>query len=89
MVEGKSVWLDPDVSPSAACHFEAARRAVPRLSRKELERQLTLSLAAQVNHAQALKRQMGRLLELEAQVAALERPGRGALGWLRGLGLGG
>ena len=89
MVEGKSVWLDPDVSPSAACHFEAARRAVLRLSRKELERQLTLSLAAQVNHAQALKRQMGRLLELEAQVAALERPGRGALGWLRGLGLGG
>jgi hypothetical protein len=89
MVEGKSVWLDPDVSSSAAWHFEAARRAVPRLSREELERQLTLSLAAQVNHAQALKRQMGRLLELEAQVAALERPGRGAMGWLRaGLGLG-
>jgi hypothetical protein len=88
MVEGESVWLDPDVSASAAWHFEAARRAVPRLSREELERQLTLSLAAQVNHAPALKRQMGRLLELEAQVAALERPGRGALGWLRGLGLG-
>ena len=62
---------------------------MPRLSREELERQLTLSLAAQVNGAQALKRQMGRLLELEAQVAALERPGRGAMGWLRGLGLGG
>jgi hypothetical protein len=89
MVEGKSVWLDPDVSPSAACHFEAARRAVPRLSREELERQLTLSLAAQVNGAQALKRALGRLVELEAQVAALERPGHGALGWLRGLGLGG
>ena len=86
MVEGKSVWLDPDVSPSAACHFEAARRAVPRLSREELERQLILSLAAQVNHAQALKRQTRRLLELETQVAALERPGRGAMGWLRGLG---
>jgi hypothetical protein len=89
MVEGASVWLDPDVSPSAACHFEAARRAVPRLSREELERQLVLSLAAQLNHAQALKRQLGRLLELEAQVAALERSDRGALGWLRGLGLGG
>jgi hypothetical protein len=89
MVEGASVWLDPDVSPSAACHFEAARRAVPRLSREELERQLVLSLAAQLNHAQALKRQLGRLLELEAQVAALERSGRGAMGWLRGLGLGG
>ncbi len=86
MVEGKSVWLDPDVSPSAACHFEAARRAVPRLSREELERQFTLSLAAQVNGAQALKRVLGRLLELEAQVAALERPRRGAMGWLRGLG---
>ena len=89
MVEGKSVWLDPDVSPSAAWHFEAARRAVPLLSREELERQLTLSLAAQMNGAQALKRVLGRLVELEAQVAALERPGRGALGWLRGLGLGG
>jgi hypothetical protein len=89
MVEGASVWLDPDVSPSAAFHFEAARREVPRLSREELERQLVLSLAAQLNHAQALKRQMGRLLELEAQVAALERPGRGAMGWLRGLRLGG
>jgi len=89
MVEGESVWLDPDVSPSAAWHLEAARRAVPRLSREELERQLTLSLAAQVNGAQALKRVLGRLVELEAQVAALERPGRGAMGWLRGLGLGG
>ncbi len=74
---------------SAAFHFEAARRAVPRLSREELERQLTLSLAAQVNHAQALRRQTVRLRELEAQVAALERPGRGVMGWLRGLGLGG
>jgi hypothetical protein len=89
MVEGESVWLDPDVSPSAARHFEAARRAVPRLSREELERQLTLSLAAQVNHAQALRRQTVRLMELEAQVAALERPGRGAMGLLRWLGLGG
>jgi hypothetical protein len=89
MVEGESVWLDPDVSPSAACHFEAARRAVPRLSREELERQLVFSLAAQLNGAQALKRQLGRLLELEAQVAALERSDRGALGWLRWLGLGG
>ena len=88
MVEGESVWLDPDVSPSAAWHFEAARQAVPRLSREELERQLTLSLAAQVNHAQALRRQTVRLMELEAQVAALERPGRGAMGWLRRLGWG-
>ena len=89
MVEGESVWLDPDVSESAACHFEAARRSVPRLTRDELERQLILSLAAQVNGAQALKRVLGRLLELEAQVAALERSDRGAMGWLRGLGLGG
>ena len=86
MVEGESVWLDPDVSESAACHFEAARRSVPRLERGELERQLILSLAAQVNGAQALKRVLGRLLELEAQVAALERSDRGAMGWLRGLG---
>ena len=89
MVEGESVWLDPDVPPSSACHFEAARRSVPRLTRGELERQLILSLAAQVNGAQALKRLLGRLLELEAQVAALERSDRGAMGWLRGLGLGG
>ena len=79
MAEAEAVWIDPDVSPSAACHFEAARRAVPRLSRPELERQLINSLAAQVNHAQALKRQMGRLLELEATVAAMERPAPG--GW--------
>ena len=83
------MWLDPDVPPSAACHFEAARRAVPQLSRDELERQLVLSLATQLNGAQALKRQLGRLLELEAQVAALGRSDRGALGWLRWLGLGG
>jgi hypothetical protein len=86
MIEGEAIWIDPDVSPSAAWHFEAARRSVPRLSREELERQFVLSLAAQVNHAQALKRQLGRLLELEAQVAALERPTRRATGWLRGLG---
>jgi hypothetical protein len=86
MVEGKSVWLDPDVSTSAAYHFEAARRAAPLLSREELERLFVLSLAGQVNSAQALKRVLGRLVELEAQVAALERPGRGAMGWLRGLG---
>jgi hypothetical protein len=89
MIEGEAIWIDPDVSPSAAWHFESARRSVPRLSREELERQFVLSLAAQVNHAQALKRQLGRLLELEAQVAALERADRGAMGWLRGLGLGG
>jgi hypothetical protein len=87
MVEGKSVWLDPDVSPSAAWHFEAARRAVPGLSREELERQFVISLAAQVNHAQALKRVLGRLLDLEAQVAATERSSRGLLGWLQGLGM--
>ena len=68
MAEAEAVWIDPDVSPSAACHFEAARRARP-----ELERQLIHSLAAQVNHAQALRRQMRRLLELEATVAAMER----------------
>jgi hypothetical protein len=87
MVEGESVWLDPDVSPSAAWHFEAARRAVPGLSREELERQFVISLAAQVNHAQALKRVLGRLLDLEAQVAATERSNRGLLGWLQGLGM--
>ena len=89
MIEGEAIWLDPDVPPSAACHFEAARRSVPRLTRDELERQLVLSLAAQVNGAQALKRLLGRLLELEAQVATLERVDRGPMGWLRGLGLGG
>lgn len=89
MAEGESLWLDPDVSESAACHFEAARRSVPWLTRDVLERQLILSLAAEINGAQALKRVLGRLLELEAQVAALERSDRGAMGWLRGLGLGG
>ena len=79
MAEAEAVWIDPDVSPSAACHFKAARRAVPRLSRLELERQLICSLAAQVNNAQALRRQMGRILELEATVAAMERPAPG--GW--------
>jgi hypothetical protein len=87
MAEAEAVWIDPDVSPSVACHFEAARRTVPRLPRPELERQLINSLAAQVNNAQALKRQLGRLLELEAKVAAMERPTRRATGWLRGLGL--
>ena len=89
MAKGESLWLDPEVSESAACHFEAARRSVPQLERGELERQLILSLAAQVNGAQELRRVLGRLRELEAQVAALERSDRGAMGWLRGLGLGG
>jgi len=89
MVSGKSVWLDPDVPESAAFHFEAARRAAPLLSREELELLFVLSLAGQVNSAQALKRQMARLLELEARIAAMERPDRGAMGWLRRLRLGG
>ena len=89
MAEAEAVWIDPDVSPSVAYHFEAARRTVPRLPRPELERQLIHSLAAQVNHAQALKRQMGRLLELEAKVAAMERPTPGGWDALARLGFGG
>jgi hypothetical protein len=89
MDQKRSVWLDPDVSASAAYHFEAARRAVPLLDRAELERLFVLGIAGQVNSAQALKRQMGRLLELEARMAAMERPARGIRGWLRRLGLGG
>ena len=89
MAEAEAVWIDPDVSPSAACHFEAARRAVPMLSRPELERQFIHSLAAQVNNAQALKHLMGRLLELEATVAAMERPAPGDWELLAGLRFGG
>jgi len=87
MAEAEAVWIDPDVSPSAACHFEAARRAVPMLSRPEIERQLIHSLAAQVNQAQALKRQLGRLLELEATVAAMDRQAPGDWDFLAKLGL--
>lgn len=89
MEASESVWIDPDVGPSAACHFEAARRAVPMLSRPELERQLVNSLAAQVNHAQALKRLTERLIELEATVAAMERPAPGGWDALARLGFGG
>jgi hypothetical protein len=87
MKASEAVWIDPDVSPSAACHFEAARRAVPTLSRPELERQLINSLAAQANQAQALKRRLGRLLELEATVAAMERPAPRDWDFLARLGL--
>lgn len=89
MEASESVWIDPDVGPSAACHFEAARRAVPTLSRPEIERQLINSLAAQVNHSQALKRLAGRLIELEATLAAMERPAPGGWGALARLGFGG
>ena len=89
MAEAEAVWIDPDVSPSAACHFEAARRAVPTLSRPELERQLIHSLAARVNNVQSLKRLTGRLIELEATVAAMERPAPGDWDFLARLGFGG
>lgn len=59
------------------------------LSRPELERQLVNSLAAQVNHAQALKRLTERLIELEATVAAMERPAPGGWDALARLGFGG
>jgi hypothetical protein len=87
MAKAEAVWIDPDVSPSVHCHFEAARRAVPMLPRPELERQLINSLAAQVNQSQALKRQLGRLLELEATVAAMERQAPGDWDFLARLGL--
>ena len=89
MAEAEAVWIDPDVSPSTACHFEAARRAVPTLSRPEMERQLIHSLAAQVNNAQALKRLTGRLIELEATVAAMDRPTPRGWDALARLGFGG
>jgi hypothetical protein len=87
MNASEAVWIDSDASPSVHCHFEAARRAVPMLPRPELERQLIHSLAAQVNQAQALKRQLGRLLELEATVAAMERQAPGDWDFLARLGL--
>jgi len=74
---GDDGWrLDPELSLSAAVALEAARRAIPRLHRHDLEARLDQSLCSMVTHDHLLRQALARVMELEARLALVEQPDR-------------
>ena len=66
-------WLASGLSLAMQAQLEAARRSIPRLHRHELEARLDHVLCAQVNAQHAMRQALGRVIELEARLAAVER----------------
>jgi len=66
-------WLDSTLSLSAQAQLEAARRAIPRLHRHDLEARLDSALVQMMTHDQLLRQALARVMELEI-AAALSAP---------------
>lgn len=66
-------WLASGLSLAMQAQLEAARRSIPRLHRYELEARLDHALCAQANAQHAMRQALGRVIELEARLAAVER----------------
>ena len=66
-------WLASGLSLAMQAQLEAARRSIPRLHRHELEARLDHALCAQANAQHAMRQALGRVIELEARLAALEQ----------------
>jgi hypothetical protein len=62
-------WLDATPSLAAQLQLEAARRAIPRLHRHELEARLDTSLCQLVTLEILLRQALGRVQMLELQAA--------------------
>lgn len=74
---GDDGWrLDPALSLSAALALEAARRAIPRLHRHDLEAQLDQALIAMTQHDHLLRQVLARVIELETQLALVGQSDR-------------
>lgn len=75
-MDGDGWRLDPELSLSAALALEAARRTIPHLHRHDLEAQLDQALLAMTTHDNLLRQALGRIMELEARMAAIDQPER-------------
>lgn len=58
-------WLDPQLSLSAELGLEAARRAIPRTHRHDLEAAMDSALVHSVTLEHLLRQALGRVQELE------------------------
>ena len=62
--------MDPELSLARQLDLEAARRAIPRLHRHDLEARLDSALIHVVTMDHLLRQALGRVIELEAKAAA-------------------
>ena len=63
-------WMNPELSLARQLELEAARRAIPRLHRHDLEARLDSALVHLVTTDHLLRQALGRVIELEAKEAA-------------------
>jgi len=77
-------WLDPSLSLARELDLEAARRAIPRMHRHDLEARMDSALVHVVTLDNLLRQALAKVIELEAkEVAAAPAPRH--LGWARDL----
>ena len=85
-------WLDPQLSLGAELSLEAARRAIPRTHRHDLEAAMDSALVHSVPLEHLLRQALGRVQELELQAIVnqppADRPHRWAAEARAGLGVG-
>ena len=83
-------WLTPGLSLSSQIALEAARRAVPRMHRHDLEARLDSTLVALATTQNMLNQAMRRVAELELREIVNQPPGDQHQAWaaevLAGLG---
>ena len=63
-------WMNPELSLARQLDLEAARRAIPKLHRHDLEARLDSALVSLVTMDHLLRQALGRVIELEAREAA-------------------
>ena len=63
-------WLNPELSLARQLDLEAARRAIPKLHRHDLEARLDSALVHLTTMDNLLRQALGRVIELEAREAA-------------------
>lgn len=63
-------WMNPELSLARQLELEAARRAIPKLHRHDLEARLDSALVHLVTTDHLLRQALGRVIELEAKAAA-------------------
>ena len=74
-------WLTPGLSLSSQIALEAARRAVPRMHRHDLEARLDSTLVALATTQNMLNQAMRRVAELELREIVNQPPGDQHQAW--------
>jgi hypothetical protein len=84
-------WLDPTLSLARELELEAARRAIPKLHRHDLEAQLDSALVHCVTMDNLLRQALARVSEMELRELVGQPPAERHHQWARelmaGLGL--